>query len=88
MNCEVEENKILVLQDELDIYDAPALKEKISTVAAANNNSVVVDLQKVEYLTTPIIQVFIAARKGSGGLKILNMNEAVMRDFKLFGFSL
>lgn len=88
MNCTIEENKILILQDELDIYDAPILKEKISSVAAANNNSVVVDLRQVEDATTPIIQILIAARKGLEDLKILNINEAIIKNFNLLGLSL
>ena len=48
MKYEIVENKILVLQDELDIYDAPYLRENITSTAKTNNNSVVLDLHHVE----------------------------------------
>ncbi|OGW53144.1 MAG: hypothetical protein A2Z60_03285 [Nitrospirae bacterium RIFCSPLOWO2_02_42_7] len=88
MNCEVKENKILIHQAELDIYDTQVLKEKISSVAAANNNSVILDLQKVEAISTPVIQVLMAAKKGITDFRILNINDGVTRNLNLFGFSL
>ncbi|OGW61239.1 MAG: hypothetical protein A2Y48_03750 [Nitrospirae bacterium RIFCSPLOW2_12_42_9] len=88
MNCEVKENKILIHQAELDIYDTQVLKEKISAVAAANNNSVILDLQRVEAISTPVIQVLMAAKKGITDFRILNINDGVTMNLNLFGFSL
>lgn len=88
MNCEVTGNKISILQTELDIYDAQVLKEKISSVAAANNHSVVIDLNKVEEMSTPIIQILLAAKESIGDLRISNISEGVARSLRMFGFSL
>ncbi|MBI5756151.1 MAG: STAS domain-containing protein [Nitrospirae bacterium] len=88
MKHEVVDNKILILQDELDIYDAPLLKEKITTVANTNNNSVVVDLHQVESISTPVIQILISAKKSLKDFNILNINDGIIRNLNLFGFSL
>lgn len=88
MKCDVVENRIVILQDELDIYDAPTLREKISSVVTQNNHSVVLDLHMVESISTPVIQVLMAAKKGIKGLEVLNINERVNINLWLFGFSL
>ena len=88
MKHEVIDNKILILQDELDSYDAPLLKEKITTVANTNNNSVVVDLHHVESISTPVIQILMSAKKSLKDFNILNINDGIIRNLNLFGFSL
>jgi anti-anti-sigma regulatory factor len=88
MNCNILDNKILILQNELDIYDAPVLKEKLTTVAAANNGMVLLDLNDVEDLTTPVLQVLIAAKNDLSGLRILNIGSNVAKYLKLFGLNL
>lgn len=88
MRCEVVGNKILILQDELDIYDASTLKEKILEVASSNDSSVIIDLQQVECLSTPIIQILMSAKKSLMDFKVLNINEAVNLNCTLFGYPL
>lgn len=88
MNCNILDNKILILQNELDIYDAPVLKEKLTTVAAANNGTVILDLIEVKDLTTPVIQVLIAAKNDLSGLRILNIGANAAKYLKLFGLNL
>lgn len=80
-------NQIQILKEELDIYDAPVLKDKIYSVASVSD-SVVIDLKQVEEVSTPVIQVLIAAQKGIRDLKILNIQDGVIRSFKLFGLSI
>lgn len=88
MNCEINENKILILQDTLDIYDAHELKEKIMTVASANKSSIILDLQHVEDASTPVIQVLIAAKKSIDDVKIMNIKEGVANNLTLLGTAL
>lgn len=88
MKYEIVKNKILILQDELDIYDAPNLRENILTAAKSNDGSVILDLHHVESISTPIIQILLGARKSIGNFKVLNINNSVMRNLTLFGFSL
>lgn len=88
MNCEVIQNRVLIQQDELDIYDALTLKEQITSVAASNNNSVVLDLQRVEGISTPIIQILLSFKRDIVDFKILNISEGVQKTIHLFGFSL
>lgn len=88
MNCEIKENKVMILQDNLDIYDAHELKEKIMTVASANHSSIILDLQNVEDASTPVIQVLIAAKKSIDALKIINIKEGVANNLILIGTAL
>ncbi len=81
-------NKISILQDELDIYDAPNLRENILSAAKSNDGSVILDLHNVGSISTPIIQILLGARKSIGNFQVLNINNSVMRNLTLFGFSL
>lgn len=88
MKHEVVKNKILILQDELDIYDAPILKEKIAEVAASHDSSVILDLDQVEGVSTPVIQVLMSARKSLKDFTIVNIHEGVRKNCSLFGYTL
>ena len=88
MNCEIKDTLIIIKQDSLDIYDAPVLKEKITTVAYGDKRTVVLDLRDVEDISTPAIQVLIAAKKSFEGLKILNIKESVVNNLILLNSSL
>lgn len=87
MKYTMDENKILIQQDELDIYDAPILKDKLSALSALSND-VSIDLQHVTDVSTPIIQILLAAEKSPANLKLLNIKERVRKNFQLFGFSI
>lgn len=92
MKCEIKEKIIIIKQDSLDIYDAPILKEKITALATAgafgSKKSIIIDLQNVDDISTPAIQVLIAAKKGLEDLKILNIKESVINNLILLGVSL
>lgn len=88
MKCEIKEKIIIIKQDSLDIYDAPILKEKIAVAASANKKSIIIDLQNVEDISTPAIQVLIAAKKSLEDLKVLNIREGVVNNLIMLGSSL
>lgn len=81
-------NTILILQNELDIYDAPTLKEYISSSAKENDGSVILDLHHVDSISTPIIQILLSSKKSISNFKVLNISDSVIRNLTLFGFSL
>ncbi|HZX49218.1 MAG: hypothetical protein A2Z47_01955 [Thermodesulfovibrio sp. RBG_19FT_COMBO_42_12] len=88
MKYEMVGNTILILQNELDIYDAPILKDKISSAAKEMGGSVIVDLHHVDCISTPIIQILLSSGKYINGFKILNISDSVNRNLSLFGYSL
>ncbi len=73
MNCDTKENLIIIKQDSLDIYDATALKEKITAVSSTAQKKLVVDLGKLEDITTPAVQILISAKKSLEGIKFINI---------------
>jgi len=88
MKHEIVGNKILILQNELDIYDAPTLKEYISSAAKENAGTVIVDLHHVDSISTPIIQILLSSGKSFNSFKVLNISDSVMRNLALFSYSL
>lgn len=88
MKYEIVDNTILILQNELDIYDAPILKEYISSAANKNDGSVIVDLHHVDSISTPIIQILLSSGKSINCFKVLNISDSVIRNMALFGYSL
>jgi len=85
VNCTVTGNRVIIQQSELDIYDAQALKERISSVAADNDNTVEIDLREVGAISTPIVQILLAAKKGLKYFRVFNLKEEVYRTFHIFG---
>lgn len=88
MKHELAGDTILILQNELDIYDAPILREHISSTAKGNDGSVIVDLHHVESISTPIIQILLSSAKSINSFKVLNISDSVAKNMKLFGISL
>ncbi|MBI5193568.1 MAG: STAS domain-containing protein [Nitrospirae bacterium] len=88
MNCDVKKNLIIIKQDALDIYDATALKEKITSVSSTVTKSLVIDLGHLEDISTPAIQILISAKKSIEDLKFININESIVKNLILLGSSL
>lgn len=88
MKYEIAGKTILILQNELDIYDAPILKEYISSAAKEKDGSVIVDLHHVDSISTPIIQILLSSGKSINSFKVLNISDSVIRNLALFGYSL
>lgn len=77
----------LVLVGEIDAYTAPKLKESLLPLTKVPNAKVIVDLERVNYMDSTGLGVFISALKSSkeftSELKLVQLQDRVHRLFKI-----
>lgn len=90
LDIEVVENDLtttLVLAGEIDAYTAPKLKEALLPITQKAGVTVIVDLEKVDYLDSTGLGVFISALKSTkeygSELKLLQLQDRVRRLFEI-----
>lgn len=94
MNLEIkltenEEQSILNVSGEIDAYTAPQLKESFASIIEKENKEIIVDLEKVTYMDSTGLGVFIGALKSAkeknSQLKLINIQDRVYRLFQITG---
>ncbi len=78
---------ILQIVGEIDLYNAPEIKDIISKLIEERCYNVVIDLEKVSYIDSSGIGALISSlsnlKKYHGGLKIINVYASVRKVFEL-----
>ena len=80
---------VVALEGRLDSAAAPGLDASLAE-NLQSVDSMVLDLEKVEYISSAGLRSLLTAHKalaGKGGLKIRNANEIVKEVFDVTGFS-
>ena len=84
------ENEIIIeVEGRLDTNTAPSLEKAINENTEANNN-LVLDLNKLVYISSAGLRVLLSAQKKmnkNGSMKVKNVSEAVMAVFEMTGFA-
>lgn len=79
----------LNIEGRLDTLTAPELENEITT-GLDGVNSLVLDFEKLDYISSAGLRVLLRAEKimsRLGGMKVVNVNEAVMEIFEVTGFN-
>ena len=80
---------LLELEGQIDLYAAPAFKERILAAIEKGKTRVVVDLSKVEFMDSTGLSVLVGAwkrvRPADGSVTIVSQREEVRRLFELVG---
>ncbi len=82
-------NLTLGLEGRLDTNTAPELDAEIKS-SLAGVTSVVLDMAKLEYISSAGLRVLMSAQKimnDQGEMKLVNVNEIVNEVFEVTGFS-
>ncbi|MBN2042060.1 MAG: STAS domain-containing protein [Spirochaetes bacterium] len=78
---------ILVIIGEIDLYNAPEIKDIINKLIEERIYNVIIDLEKVSYIDSSGIGALISSlsnlKKYQGGLKIINVYASVKKVFEL-----
>jgi anti-sigma B factor antagonist len=84
---EKEDVVILDINGEIDLYNAPEIKEIINGLIAEQKTNVIINLEKVSYIDSSGIGALISSlsnlKKYQGGLKIINVFASVRKVFEL-----
>lgn len=78
---------ILDIAGEIDLYNAPEIKDIISSLIEEKKFNVIINLEKVTYIDSSGIGALISSlsnlKKYQGGLKIINVFASVRKVFEL-----
>lgn len=78
---------ILHIVGEIDLYNAPEIKDIINKIIEERNYNVIIDLEKVTYIDSSGIGALISSlsslKKYHGSLKIINVYSSVRKVFEL-----
>jgi len=82
---------VLSLSGRLDAYCATELEKKLDLLIEAGQPRLVVDFEKLEYISSSGLRVFLAAlkktRKQQGDIKLACMKPFIKEVFDIAGFS-
>ena len=79
----------VALEGRLDTMTAPELETELKG-SMDGAESLVLDLSKLEYISSAGLRVLLSAHKtmsGKGGMKVTNVNEIVREVFDVTGFA-
>jgi anti-sigma B factor antagonist len=75
------------INGEIDLYNAPEIKEKIKEEMNKNKVNIIINLDKVSYIDSSGIGVLISSlsnlKKVGGALKLINVYASVRKVFEL-----
>ena len=85
----LEDKKLnIALEGRLDTSTAPALEAELKA-SLDGITELVLDFEKLEYISSAGLRVVLAAQKvmsGQGSMKLVHVNDEVMEVFEITGF--
>ncbi len=82
---------VVALAGEIDAYTAPQLKEQLLPLTKESGKVVEVNLEKVNYMDSTGLGVFVSALKSTkenkSELKLVQLQDRVMRLFEITGLT-
>lgn len=82
---------IMEIEGRIDAHTAAKVEEELQSVKDKNIAKIIVDFEKVNYISSGGLRVFLTAlkwtRAQSGDLKLVNLVPNVEKIFKLAGFT-
>ena len=82
---------VLSLSGRLDAYSATEVEKKLDSLIDSGQNRLVVNLEKLEYISSSGLRVFLAglkkAKKQQGDIKLACMKPFIKEVFDIAGFS-
>ncbi len=82
---------LLQITGRLDSFTAPVIEKALNTLIADNRLNIVIDMEKITYISSSGILVFVNTQKqlkklDRGELVIANISNHVYSNFELAGF--
>ena len=80
----------IALEGRLDTLTAPDLEAELGNYAISEMTEIVLDLEKLEYISSAGLRVLLSAQKTmnkQGAMKVVHVNETIMEIFEVTGFS-
>ena len=81
---------VIHLEGAVDAHTAPKFEESVQTVIDAGQNKIVVDCERMTYISSAGLGVFMCfieeVRDENGDIKICGLTEKVKQPFEILGF--
>ncbi len=78
---------IIEVGGEIDVYTAPKLRDQISELVADGNYSIVIDLEKVDFLDSTGLGVLVGGlkklRAHDGSMQLICTQERLLKIFRI-----
>ena len=88
MNYKAEGNALTIfLEGRIDSSNADAIEEEMNEIRSANSGSLILDAEKLEYISSAGLRVVLRLRKAEAELKIVNAGSEVYDIFDMTGFT-
>ncbi len=85
------EHTVVAVSGEIDVYTAPALREKISELVADGRHRLVVDLTYVDFLDSTGLGVLVGGlnrvKSHDGTLALVCTQEKILKVFRITGLT-
>ncbi len=82
---------LLSLSGRLDAYSATEMEKKLDSLIESGQTRLVIDLEKLDYISSSGLRVFLAAlkkvKKQQGDIKLASMKPFIKEVFDIAGFS-
>jgi anti-sigma B factor antagonist len=81
---------VIHLEGAVDAHTAPQFEEAVQSVIEAGQNKIVVDCEKMSYISSAGLGVFMGfieeVREQDGDIKICGLSDKVKQPFEILGF--
>ncbi len=85
------EHTVLAVSGEVDVYTAPALRDRIADLLDSGQHQLVIDLGGVEFLDSTGLGVLVAGlnrvRSHDGSLALVCNQERILKIFRITGLT-
>ena len=92
INIDVTENNeeyLVSVKGELDVYTAPELKQVFEPISSSGEHNLVVDLSELNYMDSTGLGIFVGTlkdlNKNNKELHVLGVNDRIMKLFEITG---
>ena len=92
INIDVTENNeeyLVSVKGELDVYTAPELKQVFEPISSSGEHNLVVDLSELNYMDSTGLGIFVGTlkdlNKNNKELHVLGVNDRIMKLFAITG---
>ncbi len=88
---QVDGHTIVAVGGEIDVYTAPKLRDKITELVNAGNHSLIIDMEKVEFLDSTGLGVLVGGlkkiRAQDGTMSLVCSQDRLLKIFRITGLA-
>lgn len=88
---EVDGKTVLGVGGEIDVYTAPKLRDKITELVGAGQHSLIIDMEKVDFLDSTGLGVLVGGlkkvRAQEGTMSLVCSQERLLKIFRITGLA-